>query len=98
MSNTNEDPKPEQITNVLPYGVNKGRIDQVVKSSGAPVNLVADMKFADIVVTTKNYHRRGTQALRNAEKMGKPVFVLRKNTAHQIEQFIRAISKSSYIL
>ena len=53
------------------------------------------MKFADIVVTTKNYHRRGTQALRNAEKMGKPVFVLRKNTAHQIEQFIRAISKSS---
>lgn len=95
VSNTNEDPKPEQITNVLPYGVNKGRIDQVVKSSGAPINLVADMKFADIVVTTKNYHRRGTQALRNAEKMGKPVFVLRKNTAHQIEQFIRAISKNS---
>ena len=95
ISDDHDEAKPRQVTKVLPYGVNKGRIDQIIKSSGAPINLVSDMKFADIVVTTKNYHRRGTQALKNAEKMGRPVFVLRKNTSHQIEQFVRAISKNN---
>ena len=32
--------------------------------------------------------------MRNAEKMGKPVFVLRKNTVHQIEQFVKAVTKN----
>ena len=94
--NNAEEEQETLITNVLPYGVNKGRIDQVIRSSSAPVNIVTDMKTADIVVTTKNYHRRGTQALKNAEKMGKPVFVLRKNTTHQIDQFIRAIAKTNH--
>lgn len=53
-----------KITSVLPYGVNRGRIDQIIKSLNAPLALVGDMKVADLVVTTKNYHRRGTQALK----------------------------------
>ena len=84
-----------KITSVLPYGVNKGRIEQIIKSLNAPLTLVGDMKVADLVVTTKNYHRRGTQALKTAEKMGKPVFVLRRNTVNQIEQFVRAIVRES---
>ena len=80
---------------VLPYGVNRGRIDQVIKNLGAPIVLVSDMKQAEIVVTTKNYHRRGTQALKDAEKLGKPVFVLRKNTILQIEHFVKAVLKTS---
>ena len=84
-----------KITSVLPYGVNRGRIDQIIKSLNAPLALVGDMKVADLVVTTKNYHRRGTQALKTAEKMGKPVFVLRRNTVNQIEQFVRAIVRES---
>ena len=68
-----------KITSVLPYGVNRGRIDQIIKTLNAPLTLVGDMKIADLVVTTKNYHRRGTQALKTAERMGKPVFVLRRS-------------------
>ncbi|MFL2804239.1 MAG: R3H domain-containing nucleic acid-binding protein [Dehalococcoidia bacterium] len=89
-----EDPFVEKKY-VLPYGVNRGRIDQVIKHLGAPIILVNDMKQAEIVVTTKNYHRRGTQALKDAEKLGKPVFVLRKNTVLQIEHFVKAILKTS---
>ncbi len=37
-----------------------------------------------------------TQALQTAEKMGKPVFVLRRNTVNQIEQFVRAVSRESH--
>ena len=84
-----------KITSVLPYGVNRGRIDQIIKSLNAPLALVGDMKVADLVVTTKNYHRRGTQALKTAEKMGKPVFVLRRNRVNQTEQFVRAIVRES---
>ena len=83
-----------KLTPIMPYGVNKGRFDQVIRSLNAPVTLVGDIKKAEMLVTTKNYHRRGTQALRNAEKMGKPVFVLRKNTVHQIEQFVKAVTKN----
>ena len=91
-----EDGDQENITNptkILSYGVNRGRIDQAIKSIHASVTLVNDMKNADLVVTTKNYHRRGTQALKTAERLDKPVFVLRRNTANQIEQFVRAIDK-----
>ena len=91
-----EDGDQVNITNptkILSYGVNRGRIDQAIKSIRASVTLVNDMENADLVVTTKNYHRRGTQALKTAERLEKPVFVLRRNTANQIEQFVRAIDK-----
>lgn len=86
----------EKVTSILPYGVNRGRIDQIIKSMSAPLALVNEMEAADLVVTTKNYHRRRTQALQTAEKMGKPVFVLRRNTVNQIEQFVRAVSRESH--
>ncbi|MDC0034784.1 AAA family ATPase [Chloroflexi bacterium] len=83
-----------KLTPIMPYGVNKGRFDQVIRSLNAPITLVGDIDKAEMLVTTKNYHRRGTQALKSAEKMGKPVFVLRKNTVHQIEQFVKAVTKN----
>jgi hypothetical protein len=83
-----------KLTPIMPYGVNKSRFDQVIRSMNAPITLVADINKAEMLVTTKNYHRRGTQALKSAEKMGKPVFVLRKNTVHQIEQFVKAITEN----
>ena len=55
--------------------------------------LVTDIKRSDLLLTTKNYYRRSTQALREAEQEGKPVYVLRKNTLPQIEQFVRAITR-----
>ena len=75
--------QPLSVTRVLPYGVNRGRIEQIINAMNAPIALVTDMNTADIVVTTKNYHRRGTRALQNAEAMRKPVFVLRRNTVNQ---------------
>ena len=87
-------PEPHQrLTRILPYGVNKGKLQQAVRETKAAVELVADIEDADMLVTTKNYYRRKTQALRTAEEKGKSVYVLRRNTLPQIEQFIRAISR-----
>ena len=88
-----KDVEPPRTTHILPYGVNKGRLQHAVRNANAPVELVVDINRADLLVTTKNYYRRKTKALRNAEEVGKPVYVLRKNTTAQIEQFIQAITR-----
>ena len=80
-------------THILPYGVNKGKLQQAIRGTNALVSVVDDIGHADLLLTTKNYYRRKTQALRGAEQKGKPVYVLRRNTLPQIEQFVKAIAR-----
>ena len=87
------DSVPLKSVNILPYGINKGKLMQAVRSVNAPVELVADLGKADMLLTTKNYYRRSTQALQLAEQRGKPVYVLRKNTLAQIQQFVQALTR-----
>ena len=87
------DAVPLKSVNILPYGINKGKLMQAVRSINAPVELVADLGKADMLLTTKNYYRRSTQALQLAEQRGKPVYVLRKNTLAQIQQFVQALMR-----
>jgi stage III sporulation protein SpoIIIAA len=94
------DPEPvppvtQRTTRIMPYGVNKGRLQSVVAASGLAIDVVNDIKAADLLLTTKNYYRRRTAALRSAEQQGKPVYVLRRNTLSQIEQFIKAIARQN---
>ena len=91
---SDEPDEPVTYTCILPYGVNKGKLQQAIRSSRAPVELVDDIEHADLILTIKNYYRRRTEALRRAENKGKPVYVLRKNTLAQIEQFMKAITRS----
>ena len=84
---------PVTLTRILPYGINKGKLQQAVQGLNAPVEVVGDLGRADLLLTTKNYYRRRTQALKMAEQQGKPVYVLRKNTLIQIQQFVQAIAR-----
>jgi len=85
---------PVKVTHILPYGVNKGKLQQALRSSNVAVELVPDISSADLLLTTKNFYRRRTKALVEAEELGRPVYVLRKNTTTQINQFLRALSRS----
>ena len=84
---------PLHVTHIMPYGVNKGKLQQAAREASSPVEVVDDISSADLLLTTRNYYRRKTSALQDAEQKGKPVYVLRRNTTPQIEQFIRAISR-----
>ena len=88
-------PEPPPPTKILPYGVNKGKLQQATQSSPVAVELVAEIDDADLVLTTKSFYRRRTLALRKAEEQGRPVYVLRKNTTTQIQQFFRAITRQT---
>ncbi len=91
------DPEPERepvkVTHIMPYGVNKGKLQQAVRNTNSAVQVVDNISSADLLLTTKNYYRRKTNALQSAEQNGKPVYVLRRNTTPQIEQFVKAITR-----
>ena len=93
MPEEGSDVAPMRSVSILPYGINKGKLMQAVRTINAPVELVADLGKADMLLTTKNYYRRSTQALQLAEQRGKPVYVLRKNTLGQIQQFVEALMR-----
>ena len=91
---TSDDENEESsLVSVMPYGVNKGKLQQAVQAVSAPIRIVDDLEDAELVLTTKSFYRRRTNALRQAEDQGRPVYVLRKNTTPQIHQFFRAITR-----
>ena len=94
--NKNDDISLKKIK-ILPYGVNKGKLEQCILNSYGPFKLDATMEESDLIVTTKHFYKRKTKALAEAEKKEKPVYVLRKNTSIQIQQFLNAILRNKNI-
>lgn len=67
------------------YGVSRNRMEEAVDQLRVPVNLTKDAGRADVIVTVKNYYRRKPHLITDAERRGTPVYVLRSNTRHQIQ-------------
>jgi stage III sporulation protein SpoIIIAA len=76
---------------VYPFGVSRSRLEQAVALLGVPVSLARDTRDADIVLTLKNYYKKKPPALRAAEGEGLPVYVLKSNTAGQMQQILASI-------
>jgi hypothetical protein len=63
----------------------------VIKDMALPVAIVDKLRDADILITSKNHYRRHPQAIQTAESVGLPIYVLRSNTAYQMEQLLGEI-------
>ena len=85
---------PKSRIRIFAFGVNRSRAEQVVRSSGLPVDMITDVRHADAVMTTKAHYRNRPQAIRSAEAASIPVYVLRKNTGQQIEQCLVTIAQA----
>ena len=72
------------------FGVRRDRVEEASREVGVPVNVVNELRIADVVLTTKTHYRRGSRVVKTAEETSKPVYVLRKNTAPHVQQFLRA--------
>ena len=79
---------------VFLFGVGREKVEQAADSAGLAVEVANELRAADVVLTTKTHYRRGSQLVKVAENTGKPVYVLRKNTTHQIEQFLETVAKA----
>lgn len=73
---------------IYPFGVNRSRLEDVVRKLKLPVSLVNSFREADVVLTSKTYYRKRPQTLRAAETEGIPIFVLRRSSVSQIEQYM----------
>ena len=89
-----ENSKQNEITTILPYGVNKSLLNKIINSKSLPIALTDDLDNADLLLTTKAYYRKKTRRLTLAENNGKTIYVLRKNSIKQVEQFITSLMRN----
>jgi len=73
------------------FGVSRKRLEQTVRELGVPVTVARELDEADAVVTLRNYYRRKPSALREAEATGVPIYVLKTNTAMQMQNMLASL-------
>jgi stage III sporulation protein SpoIIIAA len=78
--------RKEEPKKIMPFGINRLRLEESIKRLNLPVAVVGDIKEADLVMTSKSHYRRRPQLLRDAEQKGVPVYVVRSDKIAQMEQ------------
>lgn len=86
----------EKPLRIFPFAVSRNRLDASIGRMNVPAMIVRDERDADIVITLKNAYRRKAEPVRDAEMRGIPVYVLRSNTATQMENVLRTIFPSTF--
>jgi stage III sporulation protein SpoIIIAA len=82
---------------VYPYGVARNRLLQAARRLGVPANVVDTAGEADVLVTLRAYYRKRQRPIVDAEQRGMPVYVLKANTAGQLQQFLSDLFNLSAI-
>lgn len=77
---------------VFLFGVGRDKLEAAMAEAGTSAQIVNELRRADLVLTTKTHYRRGSQLVRIAESNGKPVYVLRKNSLPQLQDFLRSVA------
>ncbi|MDI6731570.1 MAG: AAA family ATPase [Candidatus Margulisbacteria bacterium] len=85
--------KGEGPVRIFPFGVNKGILERAIRALQVPAVVVNNLKEADFVITTKSKSRPGTKLVVAAEEHSLPIHVIKKNTASQINKFLRYFFK-----
>jgi stage III sporulation protein SpoIIIAA len=85
-ANDETQPGKRRLARIYPYGIGQNRLRTAAASLNVPVQFVEHLNQADAVVTLKNYYRQQPQPLVEAERRGKPIYILRSNTITQMEQ------------
>jgi stage III sporulation protein SpoIIIAA len=78
--------RKEEPKRIMPFGINRLRLEESIKRMNLPVDVVNDIKDADLLMTSKSHYRRKPQLLRDAEQRGVPVYVVRSDKIAQMEQ------------
>ncbi|UCG83236.1 MAG: AAA family ATPase [Dehalococcoidia bacterium] len=76
----------EEPKNIMPYGINRVRLEESIQRMKVPAKVVNDLDKADLLMTSKSHYRRKSQVLEEAEGRGTPIYVIRSDKASQMEQ------------
>ncbi len=75
------------------FGVSRDKVEASLAERGAAAEIVSELRRANVLLTTKNHYRRGSQLVRVAENNNVPVYVLRKNTVPQVSEFLTTLAR-----
>jgi stage III sporulation protein SpoIIIAA len=96
-----EEKQPEKTLRFYLFGANRSRLEQTAKEGRKQMKIAADLRQADIFLTTRSYYRRKPQKIRDAEALGIPIYVLKSNNAAQMRQCLDALypreAQSTYV-
>ncbi len=81
-------------TKVFSFGVSRDRFMDTARTLGIGAEIASSVQEADMVLTTKTHYRNRGESLHYAQEKGLPIYVLRKNTQVQMEQFLKTLSAS----
>jgi hypothetical protein len=79
---------PLPAVKLFPFGVSRSRLEQAQRTTGVTVELVDDVREADALVTLRSYYRSKPVPIREAEERSLPIYVVKSNTAYQLEQVL----------
>ena len=75
-------------TRIYPFGISKGALIEIADKNKIPIQIVDFPENAEVFVTTKSHYSRRPNIIKNAEKIGISVNVIRKASKEQIKQFL----------
>ena len=81
-------PHSKELTRIFAYGLNQSRLRQAIRELSLPAALTEELSEANVVFTLRSYYRKRPSALSAAEQSGVPIYVLRSNTAMQMQKFL----------
>ncbi len=87
------DTSPRLDSRIFLFGVSRDKLEATLAERGVSAEIVSELRRANVLLTTKNHYRRGSQLVRVAESNSIPVYVLRKNTAPQISEFLTSLAR-----
>lgn len=85
----------DRTIRIFTYGVSRKHMERSISNLRVPASMVSDMESADIVLTLKSQEKKKPLRLREVQKNGMPVHVIKSNTITQIENFLRGIFPAS---
>ena len=88
---------PRLDARIFLFGVSRDKVEAALAERGATAEIVSELRRANVLLTTKNHYRRGSQLVRIAETNSVPVYVLRKNTVPQVREFLTSMARDQGI-
>jgi stage III sporulation protein SpoIIIAA len=79
---------PTRERRIYPFGVSRQRLQQAIRETHFPAQVVDHLDDAEVVITLRPYYRRKPQTLHDAEARGIPIYVVKSNTILQLEQVL----------
>lgn len=74
-----------QPVRIFPYGITRDRLERAARRMRVPVYVVRDIGQAQVLLTTKGFYRKRPRLIVDAERRALPIYVLRANTASQMD-------------